>query len=108
MRWAACLACLCAVPQLEAQNPTESLRASVADMRQAGEERCRRLAELQERGSLDLATTTTALRDDDEALRRTAVAIVRHEWAELPEALFEGLDTSAAAARSMLEELAIA
>ena len=108
MKWAACLLCLCAVAQLEAQAATESLRAFVADVRQAGEERCRRLAELQERGALDLATAMIALRDDDEALRRTAVAIVRHEWAELPPALFEGLDESPAAARSMLEELAIA
>jgi len=108
MRWAACVACLCALPQLAAQAATEALRVFVADPRQPGEERCRRLAELQEQGALDLATAMAALRDEDEALRRTAVAIVRHEWAELPPALFEGLDASAAAARSMLEELAIA
>lgn len=107
MRWVACFACLWAAP-LAAQVVTESLRAFVADPKQPVEARCRQLAELQQEGALDLATAMTALRSDDEALRRTAVAIVRHEWVELPPALFEGLDASAVAARSMLEELAVA
>jgi hypothetical protein len=93
--------------RLAAQGATDSLQA-IADSRQSSEARCRRLAELQEQGVLDLATAMAALRDDDEGLRRTAVAIVRHEWAELPQTLFEGLDASPAAARTMLEELAIA
>ncbi|HEX6812757.1 MAG TPA: hypothetical protein VF384_14115 [Planctomycetota bacterium] len=106
MRWA-CVVCLLA-PQLAAQAAMDAVRAFVADVRQPGDERCRKLALLQEHAALDLATALAALRDADEALRRTAAAIVRHEWAELPPELLQGLDESPAAARAVLEELAIA
>jgi hypothetical protein len=49
-----------------------------------------------------------ALADADDEVARTAAAIVRHEWRELPAAFFEQLDGRPAAAHAFLRELAIA
>lgn len=68
--------------------------------------RCRELAAAQDAGTLTVAAVLAALAGDSEPVARTAAAIVRHEWAELPPALFEGLDASPAAARLFLRELA--
>ncbi len=108
MRGAAFVGWLVLVSWLSAQSATEDLRAFVANDKNPSDERCRKLAVLQDEGALDVPTVLIALRDADEALSRMAAAIVRHEWVELPITLLQGLDASPKAARLLLEELAIA
>lgn len=70
--------------------------------------RCRELAAAQDAGAFPIAAAVAALADPDEAIARTAAAIVRHEWVELPEALFAALDREPRAAHALLRELAVA
>jgi len=70
--------------------------------------RCRALALAQDRGELTIGMVVEALADDDEEVARTAAAIVRHEWLELPPALFAALDARPLAAAAFLRELAVA
>jgi hypothetical protein len=70
--------------------------------------RCRELAASQDAGTLTVDGAVAALAAADEALARTAAAIVRHEWAELPPELFAALDREPRAARALLLELAVA
>lgn len=63
------------------------------------------LSALADRGELDVDTVLAALDGSDGGAAYTAAAIVRHEWRELPDALFEGLDERPRAAVRMLEEL---
>jgi len=72
------------------------------------DERCRALAAAQDGGELTIAMVVEALADDDEEVARTAAAIVRNEWYELPPALFAALDARPRAAAAFLRELAMA
>ena len=67
---------------------------------------CQQLCEAQARGAFQIADAIDRLAGRNEAVARTAAAIVRHLWVELPEAFFAGLDDEPVAARRFLEELA--
>jgi hypothetical protein len=67
---------------------------------------CRALSQQADRGELTLPIVLRVLGGKRESEARTVAAIVRHEWAELPDALFDGLDEDPRAARRFLEELA--
>ncbi|MCK5940589.1 MAG: hypothetical protein KAI24_01370, partial [Planctomycetes bacterium] len=67
---------------------------------------CAALAERADRGELDVAVVLRVLGGRREQEARTVAAIVRHEWAELPNELIDGLDRDPTAARRFLEELA--
>ena len=102
-------ASLFAVAPLLAQQPAaELLRATVLDAARHSDDRCAALAALQDQGALDVATVLAALADAEQSLALTAAAIVRHEWRELPAALFAGFTAVPAAAVPLLRELAIA
>lgn len=68
--------------------------------------RCRALAAAQDAGALTVDAVVAAMADRDPEVARTAAAIVRHEWLELPPALFAALDRQPAAAAVFLRELA--
>ncbi len=90
--------------------PAMSLAASLA-LSQQGEgydarRACLQLSALVDRGELTVPAALRLLGGAREQEARAVAAIVRHEWAELPEALFRGLDRDPRAARRMLEELA--
>ena len=68
--------------------------------------RCRALAAAQDAGQLSVEAAVAALADADEAVARTAAAIVRHEWQTLSVDLFSALDRRPPAARMLLRELA--
>lgn len=78
----------------------------VADAARSTDERLDALVALQDRGALPPALVAQAMGDADDDVARAAAAIVRHEWRELPSALFAGLDASPRAARVFLRELA--
>lgn len=67
---------------------------------------CRDLARAQDEGRFDVAAAVQALAAKDDELARTAAAIVRHEWLELPPELFARLDAGPQAAERLLAELA--
>lgn len=67
---------------------------------------CMELSQLADRGELTLPKVLQVLGGKRESEARTVAAIVRHEWTELPDALFDGLDENPRAARRFLEELA--
>lgn len=79
-----------------------------SDERDASDARCRELVAAQAAGRFDVAAALAALGHADEAVARTAAAIVRHEWLALPSALLDGLDARPGAARVLLHELAVA
>ncbi|MBL8755041.1 MAG: hypothetical protein JNK15_17185, partial [Planctomycetes bacterium] len=81
------------------------LRAQAFDAADSAR-RCVDLAALQDRGALTVELAVAALADADDNVARTAAAIVRHEWAELPLAWFHAVDREPAAARTMLREFA--
>lgn len=92
---------------LGAQSPAPvDPRSVLADPTAAADERCLALARLQDAGGLDVPTVLAAMNDADDALGAAAAAIVRHEWAVLPEPLLAGLDAAPVAARRFLYELA--
>lgn len=108
-RRTALAASLLALAPLLAQQPAaELLRATVRDAARHSGDRCAALAALQDHGALDVATVLAALADEEQSLSLTAAAIVRHEWRELPAALFAGFAAAPAAAVPLLRELAIA
>ena len=82
------------------------LAPAAAQQDETSSQRCRALAAAQDAGTFDVAAAVAALADPDEAVARTAAAIVRHEWRELPDALFLGLDAAPHGARMLLQELA--
>jgi len=79
---------------------------AMAQQDEASLQRCRAIAAAQDAGRLDVAAVVAALGDPDDDVARTAAAIVRHEWAELPPALFAALDAAPRAAQALLAELA--
>jgi len=99
---------LWAGPLAAQQRAVQQLAAWVRDGDRDAAERCALLGELQDRAALDVPTVLAALGDPDPGLGMAAAAILRHEWAELPEALFAALDERPAAASALLRELAIA
>ncbi|MFK7741065.1 MAG: hypothetical protein AB8H80_12155 [Planctomycetota bacterium] len=56
--------------------------------------------------AVDLEHAIEALRGEDEVAASTAARTVRHEWAELPAALFQGIEGDARAARRLLVQFA--
>jgi hypothetical protein len=81
------------------------LRAQAVDDHDSSR-RCAELAVLQDRGALTVDRAVAALADADENVARTAAAIVRHEWIELPAAFLAAVDDHPAAARTLLREFA--
>lgn len=77
--------------------------ASVDEL--TSEQRCQALCDAQDRGGLTVVQAFSALAGNDEAVARTAAAIVRHEWVALPDELFIALASDARAAKRFLEEL---
>ena len=107
----ACLAPLLAAGSLAAQQDAPAAEVArwslvVADAARSTDERLDALVALQDRGALSPALAARAMGDADDDVARAAAAIVRHEWRELPPALFAGLDRSPRAARVFLRELA--
>lgn len=70
--------------------------------------RCEALVRAQRDGRLDVAAALAALGDTDDDVARTAAALLRHAWPELPPALLDALADRPAAARRLLHELAVA
>ena len=91
-----------------AQTATDVLRGAVHDAALPAQARIGRLVQLQAEGELDVATAVAALAATDSALADAAAAIVRHQWRELPPALFAALDQQPSAARALLRQLAVA
>lgn len=109
----ACLGPLLAVGSLPAQQDAPAAEIVrwhlvVVDAARPTDERLAALVALQDRGALPPALAVQAMADADDDVARAAAAIVRHEWRELPPALFAGLDASPRAARVFLRELALA
>ena len=69
---------------------------------------CAALCRQADAGELSAALALRVLGGAREAEARTVAAIVRHEWHELPDELFDGLDLDPVAARRFLDELALA
>lgn len=69
---------------------------------------CLALGRKADAGELTVALALEVLGGDREAAARTVSAILRHEWQELPDKLFDGLDRDPRAARRFLDELAVA
>ena len=67
---------------------------------------CAAISERADRGELTVPVALRVLGSDREAEARAVAAIVRHEWEELPAALFDGLDLDRRAAHRFLDELA--
>ncbi|MEC8253256.1 MAG: hypothetical protein VX044_08595 [Planctomycetota bacterium] len=67
---------------------------------------CAEISTRADRGELTVPVALRVLGSDREAEARTVAAIIRHEWARLPDALFDGLDLDPRAARRVLFELA--
>jgi hypothetical protein len=67
---------------------------------------CAALSAMVDRGDLTVPAALRLLGSDREQEARAVAAVIRHEWAVLPEALFSGLDLDPRAARRLLEELA--
>jgi hypothetical protein len=93
---------------LPAQGDVAEDRAALLDRAREPEQRLAALVRLQDRGQLDVAAAVAAMAGGDDEVARSAAAILRHEWVELPDALFRGLDDVPAAARALLQELAMA
>ena len=96
------------VAALPAQGDVAADRAALLDRAREPEQRLAALVRLQDRGQLDVAAAVAAMAGGDDEVARSVASIVRHEWVELPDALFRGLDDVPAAARALLQELAIA
>ena len=67
---------------------------------------CEALCRKADAGGLTVPLALEVLGGRREAEARTVAAIVRHEWAELPDAFLDGLDRDPEAARRFLLELA--
>lgn len=67
---------------------------------------CVALGRMADDGELTVGLALKVLGGSSEAEARTVAAIIRHEWAALPDELFDGLDLDARAARVLLDELA--
>lgn len=93
---------------LPAQHDAAADRAALLDRAREPEQRLAALVRLQDRGQLDVTAAVAAMAGGDDEVARSAASIVRHEWVELPDALFRGLDDVPAAARALLQELAVA
>ncbi|MBL8735234.1 MAG: hypothetical protein JNL12_02280 [Planctomycetes bacterium] len=93
---------------LPAQGDAVADRAALLDRAREPEQRLAALVRLQDRGQLDVAAAVAAMAGGDDEVARSVASIVRHEWFELPDALFRGLDDVPAAARALLQELAVA
>lgn len=93
---------------LPAQGDVAADRAALLDRAREPEQRLAALVRLQDRGQLDVAAAVAAMAGGDDEVARSVASIVRHEWVELPDALFRGLDDVPAAARALLQELATA
>lgn len=106
-RSALALAVVTSLPLAAQQRPVALLTEIVGSVVEDRDARCAALSELQDRGQLDVATMVTALRAGRD-VARMAAAIVRHEWAEVPAALLDGIADDAAARRALLLELALA
>ncbi|MFT6079303.1 MAG: hypothetical protein ACJA0V_001968 [Planctomycetota bacterium] len=67
---------------------------------------CRAVCDAQDLGKLTPLEAVVRLAGSNESVARTVAAIVRHQWAELPQELFTGLTANPKAAYRFLEELA--
>lgn len=108
-RWAGAASTFAALlVALPAQGDAAADRAALLDRAREPEPRLAALVRLQDRGQLDVAAAVAAMAGGDDEVARSVASIVRHEWVELPDALFRGLDDEPAAARALLQELATA
>ena len=83
-----------------------SLLAAQADEGYDQQAACEALCRKADAGGLTVPLALQVLGGPREAEARTVAAIVRHEWAELPDAFLDGLDRDPEAARRFLLELA--
>lgn len=67
---------------------------------------CRAVCDAQDLGKLTPRDAVVHLAGGNESVARTVAAIIRHQWAELPQDLFTGLSANPKAAYRFLEELA--